>query len=155
MKAAIKIIVSASIMLVSVFSTLSFAQEEGSSPLPPVQSQGKTEFLTGGVGKDESDAILHVANTWPLTLELSKAAAPRAEYISDVQITIKDKSRNTVLDINAEGPYVLVKLPPGKYSLDAVFESKTLHRNINIEKGHNQRISLMWPASKNDQGSPE
>src|SRR5574340_1554283 len=120
MKAALKIIVSASIMLVSVFSTLSFAQKEGPS-LPPVQSQGKTEFLTGGVGKDESDAILHVANAWPLTLELSKAAAPRAEYISDVQITIKDKSRNTVLDINAEGPYVLVKLPPGKYSLDAVF----------------------------------
>jgi hypothetical protein len=132
-------------VMISVFSTSSFAQDE-SSLLPPVQSQGQAEFLSGGVGKDESDAILQAANSWPLMLELSQAAAPRAEYISDVQITIRDKSGNTVLDMNAEGPYVLVKLPPGRYSLDATYESKTLHRDISLQKGRSKRISLMWPA---------
>ena len=154
MKASVKIIAGLSIVLASVFPALSFAQEEAVT-LPSVQSQGQTEFLTGGVGKDESDAILQAANSWPLTLELSQAAAPRAQYIGDVQITIKDKSRNTVLDMNAEGPYVLVKLPPGKYSLDAVYESKTIHRDITLQKGRSKRVSLMWPAAKNDQGNSE
>lgn len=151
MKAVLKIVVKLSVVLVSlfytVFSTLSFAQEEISS-LPQVQSQGQAEFLTGGVGKDESDAILQAANSWPLTLELSQSATPQAEYISDVQVTIKDKSGSTVLDMNAEGPYVLVKLPPGKYALDAVYNSKNLHREITLQKGRSKRISLMWPAAQ-------
>jgi hypothetical protein len=151
MKAVLKIVVRLSVVLVSlfctVFSTLSFAQEE-MAPLPQVQSQGQAEFLSGGVGKDESDAILQAANSWPLVLELSQSAPPGAQYISDVQITIKDKSGNTVLDMNAEGPYVLVKLPPGRYSLDATYESKTLHRDISLQKGRSKRLSLMWPAAQ-------
>ncbi len=81
-------------------------------------------------------------------LELSQSAAPRAGFISDVQITIKDKSGNTVLDMTSAGPYVLVRLPAGKYSLDATHESKTLHRDISIQKGRSKRLSLMWPAAE-------
>jgi hypothetical protein len=151
MKDALKIIVSLPIVLGSIFSmtfsTSSLAQEE-TAPLPQVQSQGQTEFITGGVGKDESDAIAQAAGAWPLMLELSQSAPPRAEFISDVQITIKDKSGNTVLDMTSTGPYVLVRLPAGKYSLDATYGSKTLHRDISIQKGHSKRLSLMWPAAQ-------
>jgi len=147
MKAFVKVIAGLSIVLVSALPALSFAQE-GDVTLPSVQSQGQTEFITGGIGKDESDAILRAAKSWPLTLELAQAAAPRAEYISDVQITIKNKSGHTVLDTNAEGPYVLVKLPPGKYSLDATYESKTLHRDVTLERGRHRTLTLMWPAPK-------
>ncbi|SEK62484.1 carboxypeptidase-like regulatory domain-containing protein [Nitrosovibrio tenuis] len=146
MKTALTFLVRLSIILASVFPTLVLAQDKSSS-LPPVQTQGQTEFLTGGIGQDEAEAISRAASSWPLTIELSQAAAPRAEYISDVQITIKDKSGNIVLDTNAEGPYVLVKLPPAKYSLDAVYGSKTLHRDITLQKGRSKRISLMWPAA--------
>lgn len=149
MKDALKIIVSLSVVLAGIFSTAFstsiLAQEEA---LPQMQSQGQTEFITGGVGKDESDAIAQAAGAWPLMLELSQSAAPRAEFISDVQITIKDKSGNTVLDMPSAGPYVLVRLPAGKYSLDATYESKTLHRDISIQKGRSKRLSLMWPAAE-------
>jgi hypothetical protein len=151
MKAALKIIVSLSVVLAGIFSaafsTSSLAQEE-MAPLPQVQSQGQTEFITGGVGKDESDAIAQAAGAWPLMLELSQSAAPRAEFISDVQIIIKDKSGNTVLDMTSAGPYVLVRLPAGKYSLDATYESKVLHRDISIQKGRSKRLSLMWPTAE-------
>ena len=85
-----------------------------------------------------------------MMLELTQAAGSKAEYISDVQITIKDELRNTVLDTNAEGPYLLVKLPTGKYSLDATHNSVTLHRNLNIQKGSGKKITLVWPAPKNN-----
>ena len=151
MKVVLKTIVRLMVVLMSffytVFSTSSFAQEDISA-LPQIQSQGQVEFLSGGVGKDESDAVLQAANSWPLTLELSQSATPRAEYISDVQVTIKDKSGSTVLDMNAEGPYVLVKLPPGRYSLDATYESRPLHRDVTLQKGRSKRISLMWPAAQ-------
>lgn len=81
-------------------------------------------------------------------LELAQAGTPRAVYISDVQVTIKDGSGNTVLETVTEGPYLLVKLPVGKYSLDATYESTTLHRHLNIQKGSNKKITLLWPAPK-------
>jgi hypothetical protein len=146
------------IIAASVLAAPSFAQETtstaespaGSSSLPPIQSQGQTEFVTGGVGRDESEAIKKEGRAWPLMLEFAQASDGRAEYISDVQVTIKDKSGNTVLDATAEGPYMLIRLAPGKYSLDAIYESVTLHRTLKLEKGQNRKVVLVWlnPASE-------
>ena len=138
-------------ILAAIFSTLSFAEENPS--LPPVNTQGQTQFLSGGIGKDESDAILQARISWPLTLELTQlteARGPTAEYISDVQIIIKDALGNTVLDTTTDGPYLLVKLPAGKYSLDATYNSITLHRNFNLQKGPGKKVALVWPTAKND-----
>jgi hypothetical protein len=68
-----------------------------------------------------------------------------------VQITIKDKSGNTVLDVTADGPYMLIRLAPGRYSLDATYESVTLHRDVTLKKGQNRRIALVWRSQ--EQGS--
>lgn len=136
------------IVFACISSTLSFAEENPSLPL--VQMQGQTQFISGGIGKDESEAMLQAKGSWPLMLELAQAADPRARYISDVQITIKDKLRNTVLETTAEGPYLLVKLPAGEYSLDATYNTTTLHRKFNLQKGPGKKITLIWSAAKND-----
>ena len=136
------------IVFTCVFSTLSFAEENPS--LPPVQTQGQTQFISGGIGKDESEAILQARGSWPLILELAQAADPKARYISDVRIAIKDELNSTVLDTTAEGPYLLVKLPAGKYSLDATYNATTLHRKFNLQKGPGEKVTLIWPAAKNN-----
>ncbi len=80
-------------------------------------------------------------------LELAKAGTTQAVYISDVQITIKDASGSTVLATVTKGPYLLAKLPPGKYSLDATYEGNTQHTELNLQKEH-KKITLFWPAPK-------
>ncbi|MDQ3185410.1 MAG: carboxypeptidase-like regulatory domain-containing protein [Pseudomonadota bacterium] len=136
------------VALATVFSTLSLAEVNPS--LPTVKSQGQTQFISGGIGKDESEAILHARSSWSLMLELTQATGPRAEYISDVQITIKDELGNTVLDTTAEGPYLLVNLSPGKYSLEATYKSATLHRNLSVQKKPGKKITLVWPVAKDN-----
>ena len=149
-------------VLAGVASSPGFAQtgaESSSTPaatpaaLPPVQSQGQTEYLTGGVGADESEAILQEARTWPLVLELAQNSSTRVAYISDVSVTIKDGSGKIILDTITEGPFLLVRLAPGRYSLDASYESKTLHRDVSIGKGGSNRIILLWPAPGNEKDS--
>ena len=143
----LRTLIPAIIAAASVIAAPSFAQETastaespaGSSSLPPTQSQGQTEFVTGGVGRDESEAMKKEGRAWPLMLEFAQTSGGRAEYISDVQVTIKDKSGNTVLDATAEGPYMLIRLAPGKYSLDAVYESVTLHRASEAGKRPEQK----------------
>lgn len=152
MKAVKRLLIGAiAFALASIASSPGFAQagSESSSTfsaLPPVQSQGQTEFITGGIGTDESEAILREARSWPLVLELAQNGPAHAAYISDVRVTIKEGSGNIVLDIVTEGPFLLVKLPPGKYSLVALYESKALHRDVSIGKGGSKKITLLWPA---------
>lgn len=143
-------------VLASIVSSPGFAQtgsDSSSTPaaLPPVQSQGQTEYLTGGIGADESGAILQEARTWPLVLELAQNGPTRAAYISDVRVTIKDGSGTMILDTVTEGPFLLVRLVPGKYSIDASYESKTLHRDVSIGKGGSNKIMLLWPAPGNEE----
>jgi hypothetical protein len=148
------------VIVTSGMTPAAFAQDAATAALPapglslpPLQSQGQTEFLAGGIGSDESEAIRKEARSWPLMLEFAQGgasgAAGHAEYISDVKIVIKDKSGNVVLDANAGGPFMLVKLAPGRYSLDATYESTTLHRDLKLEKGQNRKITLLWPAGRN------
>ena len=46
---------------------------------------------------------------------------------------------------------MLIRLAPGRYSLDATYESVTLHRDLKLEKGQNRRIVLVWQSQ--EQGS--
>ncbi|SFU54439.1 collagen-binding protein [Nitrosospira multiformis] len=154
----VKHILAAAIVFVlaSIVSSPGFAQagsDSSSTPaaLPPVQSQGQTEYLTGGIGADESEAILKEARTWPLVLQLVQNGPTRAAYISDVRVTIKDGSGTMILDTVTEGPFLLVRLVPGKYSIDASYESKTLHRDVSIGKGGSNKIMLLWPAPGNEE----
>lgn len=80
-------------VLLGILSTSGLSQDNPlliNYTLSPVQNQGHIEFLTGGIGSDESKAILQEGGKWPLMLELARASMPRAEYLSDVHITIKD-----------------------------------------------------------------
>ncbi|TYP71589.1 MULTISPECIES: carboxypeptidase-like regulatory domain-containing protein [Nitrosomonas] len=148
-----KLVRIASVMiLLGIISTSSFSQVElvpTESALPPVQNQGEVVFMTGGIGQDESHAIFKEGKKWPLMLELAKAGTAQAVYISNVQIVIRDASGSTVLETMSKGPYLLAKLPPGKYSLDATYEGDTLHRDLYVqEKEHHKKITLLWPAPK-------
>jgi hypothetical protein len=140
------------LLIGTIFSNLGYAQEDlqVNPSLPPIKMHGQTEFISGGVGKDESEAMLRAGKEWPLTLELAQVARPRAEYISDVQVKIMDAKGNVVLDADSVGPYLLVKLPPGKYVLDATYNSVVLHRKLNLEAGSGKKISLIWPEAKQD-----
>ena len=157
-------LILANVIVASAMATSAPAHAEGSTAapsvsgasLPPVQTQGQTEFMTGGIGRDESEALRKEGKegrTWPLMLQFAQGGgaadgAAHAGYISDVKVTIRDKSGTVVLDANAEGPYMLVRLAPGKYSLDATYESTTLHRDLKFEKGQIRKITLLWPAER-------
>ena len=123
------------------------AQAEGA--LPAVQKSGAVEYLTGGVGLDESTAIKSASRHWPLSLVFSVQAPGKAEFASDVKLEIRDAKGELVLDTTASGPFLLAKLPPGSYSLRATLAGKPLARKVQIKAGSSARVELVWPAGTN------
>src|SRR6202158_2461845 len=59
--------------------------------LPVERSQGSVTYVTGGIGKDESDAMKQAASRYSLVIEMSSPAGSRAEYVADVKIDIRDQ----------------------------------------------------------------
>ena len=114
--------------------------------LPPVQKNGTLEFISGGIGQDESRAIEKASRTWPLTLEFAAKDQHRADFAADVNVVIRDAKGHALLQTVSTGPFVLARLSPGRYDVDATLGGKTLHEKVQVKAGQNFRAELMWPA---------
>ncbi len=115
--------------------------------LPTVQHSGSVDYLSGGIGIDESTAIKAASPQWPLTLEFAVSTQPRADYASDVQVTVRDAHNAVALQTTASGPFLLVKLPPGQYTVDALYAGKTEHQSVTIVQGRPAKSTFVWSAA--------
>jgi hypothetical protein len=114
--------------------------------LPPVQHSGAIEYLSGGIGVDESTAIESASKQWPLTLQFAIRDKQGAAFAAGVAVKVRDAKGHTVLETTTGGPFLLAKLPPGDYSVDATLAGKTLHSKVNVKAGQPTRTVLLWPA---------
>ncbi|WP_233208415.1 carboxypeptidase-like regulatory domain-containing protein [Pollutimonas subterranea] len=120
--------------------------------LPPIQNQGGIEYVSGGFGQDESTAFKQAMPQFPLAMTFSSRSDGAAAYAADVQVVIRDENDANVLNVASEGPFLLVKLPPGKYRVFATYDNKTQERQINVEASDSTRLTFAWerPASGPD-----
>lgn len=116
------------------------------SHMPATHKQGEVTYISGGVGQAEADAIKHVAKYYPLELEFLLKAKPKDEYLSAVNVRIKDAQDKMVLNIKADGPFLLAKMPAGKYTVSAEREGKVEHRQIEIAAKEHRRVVFEWQS---------
>ena len=114
------------------------------SQLPPEQKQGNVTYLSGGIGQEEAAAMRREESKFPLTLEFVKHAKPSAEYLTGVNVTIKDHQGKTVLNTVADGPFLLAKLPDGKYTVTADDFGQTKERSIVVAERKQGHIVFEW-----------
>ncbi len=115
-----------------------------SAPLPQETVQGNVSYISGGVGKDESDAMKQAESRYPLVLEFSEHATAKGDFVADVNLTVEDASGNAVLTTSSAGPFVLANLPNGKYTVKADEHGKTHVRHVTVTNGKTERVSLVW-----------
>ena len=114
--------------------------------LPPMHMKGDISYLTGGIGKSEASAMKHVARRYPLELEFVAKAKPRDEYLANIKVKIKNAHDKLVLDTTAEGPFMLAKMPAGKYTVSAEHNGKMEHRTIEIAPKMHKRVVFVWKS---------
>lgn len=106
-----------------------YAQTDG---LPTIYSRGQISYTSGGVGQDEEQAFKREAPNWPLALQFSGMGG---EYIADVHLSITQRDGTKVLEAVSQGPFMLVKLPPGAYTLHAEYKQQTQAKDVHVS-GH-------------------
>lgn len=112
--------------------------------IPQTQYSQGVSYITGGVGEEESTAILAEAKQWPLLLELSQLENGRGVWIFGSQIKILDSKNVVVFDAKADGPYMLINLTAGDYVIQASYQGVEQKRSISMKVGQSQKISIFW-----------
>ncbi|HEX7685856.1 MAG TPA: carboxypeptidase-like regulatory domain-containing protein [Trinickia sp.] len=109
--------------------------------MPQVQHQGDVSYVSGGVGSDESTALKSAQHQWPLAMRFT---GPGGDYLADVHVRIVGPHDAEVLKADSRGPYMLVKLPPGQYTVHARYKDEDQTRRVNVTKRPGARADFRW-----------
>ncbi|MDR3425343.1 MAG: hypothetical protein P4M13_09800 [Alphaproteobacteria bacterium] len=95
---------------------------------------GDVQYISGGVGEADMNAINAEENAYNLKMLF---VAEGGAYLANVGVDIKDGKGHDVLDTTTEGPVLLVKMPPGPYTVEATAENgATLTQHVKVENRH-------------------
>nr|WP_233272712.1 carboxypeptidase-like regulatory domain-containing protein [Paraburkholderia acidisoli] len=109
--------------------------------MPQVQQQGNVSFVSGGVGLDESRALQSAAHRWPLALRFT---GRKGEFLADVHVQLTDAHGASVLDTTSRGPYMLVKVPPGRYTVHVSHAGVDKKSAVTVSGNGSGRASFVW-----------
>jgi hypothetical protein len=131
----IRLILSAASL---TFSSMVFAQ------IPDTQYSQGISYISGGVGEEESQAILMESKQWPLLLELSQLENGRGVWIFGAKIKVLNTKNQVIFDAQADGPYMLMNLTAGQYQIEASYQGSVQKKSVLIQGSGLQKLAIFW-----------
>nr|WP_233235773.1 carboxypeptidase regulatory-like domain-containing protein [Bordetella sp. LUAb4] len=114
--------------------------------LPETQKQGNVEYVTGGIGLDESQSLKAAEKSYPLSLLFARKLDGKNDYTADVKVVITDAKGATILNATSGGPYMLVKLPEGEYKVSATLDGNEQTRQVSVKGNGSAHAGFEWSA---------
>lgn len=127
MRASTRFAVTIAFALLS--ASLAFADADpGAPPAPQLRSANGVDYVNGGAGEEARAAIAQMQPGFGLKLVFSNGSG---EYLVADHVAVKGKA-GEVFDVDRAGPLLLVKLPPGDYTVAATYEGRTEIRPVKV-----------------------
>ena len=99
-------------------------------------------YISGGVGDSEQRALR--ADRGRYSLWAVTAARGSGAFLADVWVRVTDQRQRTVFDGALDGPWLMIDLPRGRYTVEATHEGQTVRRTANIGPGERERMVLYF-----------
>jgi hypothetical protein len=128
----------------AVALTSAFAPAFAQDVLQPVTENG-ISYVSGGVGDGSLEAIQAAKKQY--NLHLLFAVERSGQYLSDIEVAIRDAKGDTILKTVSTGPFFLAKLAPGKYQISAMSDGKVQTKRIEVVPGRSAGLSFYWPSA--------
>src|SRR5580765_5252736 len=125
------------------------AAQAGVVANPPIRmTQAGVEYMSGGIGQDEARLMRTVAPRWPASFEFAVQDGRKADFTADVRVTVRNAdSGAVVLDhVDARGPFLVARLPAGRYTADATLGGRTLQRELTVNGTGAAKALFVFPA---------
>lgn len=106
--------------------TSSVARDDD-APLPQRAGSG-IDYISGGAGEEERTAMKARQADFPFTVVFAMA---EGEYLVADRLSVK-APQGDLLIVRDAGPIVMMRLPPGRYVLEAEFAGRTERRSVAV-----------------------
>ncbi|MEO8056910.1 MAG: hypothetical protein ABI671_01200 [Burkholderiales bacterium] len=100
-------------------------------PLPAVRTMNGVSYMNGGAGLENAAYIKSRGSEFPLHILFSGRGG---EYGVAQSVTVRNGDRE-VLTLPNVGPYFMLQVPPGRYSIDATFKGAVEQRSVTVGTG--------------------
>jgi hypothetical protein len=93
--------------------------------------------VSGGVGDLEQSTLKKERgkySLWAIT-----AARGSGAYLSDARVQINDRHGRMVYTGTLDGPWLMMDLPPGRYTVEAIFQDQVQRKTTTIGSGQDRK----------------
>jgi len=120
---------------------------------PPIRmaAQG-IEYMCGGSGQAEAAFMQTVAPRWAASFQfaMNQGGDEARARVAGVRLVVRDRYNGyQMLDVMADAPHLLARLPPGSYTVEATLDGLTLIQPLNVVQGRGAHASFVWPSNLN------
>ncbi|MBC7701127.1 carboxypeptidase regulatory-like domain-containing protein [Aquabacterium sp.] len=112
--------------------------------LPAEKTSHGISYLSGGVGLDESTALKAARKDYSLDIETFQSANGKNEYTAAVPLTVTRSNGEVVFEAPTDGPFTLLRLPPGTYVVKASHQGQTQQRQVQVGTGLGAKASFVF-----------
>jgi len=113
---------------------------------PPINMAHGIEYMSGGVGDDEAQLMQAVLPRWPASFVFTVAGQPAGEAATAVEVTVRSEAGEVLIDhVRVGGPYMVARLDPGSYQVEAVLGGHVLTQQVTVRAGVDTRTEFKWP----------
>jgi hypothetical protein len=113
-----------------------------------LRSEGETAqnrpYVSGGATIEDVEALEQERNDYRLWLVT--AAAGSGAWLAGAQTVVRDSRGNVVLDTVLSGPYLMVDLAPGRYTIDVTHEGQRRTQNVNVGASGTRQVVMYFDS---------
>lgn len=101
------------------------------------EAQQGIAYVTGGVGVDERKALKALRDEFSVKLRF---AVQEGAYLANVEVRIQDAQGKPVLESTSSGPWFMVDLEPGTYTVLASDANEKLEKQVQVQQGSFEEV---------------
>ena len=119
-----------------------FAQSHHPPGILMATSDEGVRYLVGGIGSDERETIENLGMGYNVKFVFAERSG---DYLSDVRVVIDDLHGKRLAQVMTNGPWLYVKLPPGRYRVEATYAATPIEiQKLEVSEGKHVVRTLHW-----------
>lgn len=103
---------------------------QSSDGLPMATESGPVSVISGGVDLDQAERMKQASGRYPLRVVFS---VPGGNYAVPDEFTLM-RDGSEMVTIPTAGPWLLIDLPPGTYTMKARVEERVFNRTVTVSR---------------------
>lgn len=113
-----------------------------SDNLLAIQHYRGIPYVSGGVGEGERAELNALSSRFNLRLLFAMQGS--GSYVADVRVNVLDGRGGLALTAQSKGPWFLIDLPPGTYTVEAETMGQAQRQTARLDGARQTRLNFYW-----------